>query len=264
MPELDEPETDTSGQRSGSPEDVGQSVARLAAGIAHDFRNVLTIIAGNIQLAQERTSDPRISGLLKETAIAAAFGARMTEKLLTYAQQRHLEPAPLDVVTFLQGLRPELQSILGDQITLDISVTADAGSLIADALELERALVNLAANARAAIAGPGRVEITAKRALLAAPQTFTGGTIAAGTYVHISVHDTGSGMAPHIAARALDPFFTTKSSGESFGLGLAIVHGFAGQSAAGLDIETAPGRGTTVSLYLLAVAATSSTGVSTA
>jgi PAS domain S-box-containing protein len=210
---------------------------RLARGIAHDFNNILAIIGGNVQLARERTEDKTTVRFLAEAEQACAMGARMTQRIMTFAEGRHFAPTAIDVAAMLSRQAPLVHSILGAGITLEIEAQPEMPPVFADLSGLENAILNLALNARDAMPGGGQLLIRATR-------------LEASREIKIDVQDTGTGMTPHIKARAFEPFFTTKDPGRGTGLGLASVYGFAKQSGGRAEIDSTLGNGITISLYL--------------
>jgi PAS domain S-box-containing protein len=210
---------------------------RLARGIAHDFNNLLAIIGGNVQLARERIEDKASDRFLAEAEHACAMGARLTQRIMTFAEDRHFVPTEIDVGAMLSRQTLLLQSILGERITLAIETEKRSPCAYADLSGLENAILNLVLNARDAMTDGGQVLI---RAAL----------MKANGEIKIAVQDTGTGMKPRVQSRAFEPFFSTKAPGRGTGLGLASVYGFAKQSGGRAEIESTPGEGTTVSIFL--------------
>ena len=229
------------------------AAVRLARGVAHDFNNLLAIITGNVQLAGRKTTDAARSSYLREAEQACDMAARLTQRLMTFAEDRHYaasQIAPGDVLT---AQHPLLKYALGDAAALAFDITGDAWPILADRSALENAILNLIINARDAMVARGTVTVSVRNERRASEDHHSdahAGGLNAGDYVRIAVSDTGTGMPPGIVARAFDPFFTTKPLGRGTGLGLASVYGFAKQSGGTAMIESAPGRGTTVTLIL--------------
>ena len=224
-----------------------EALGQLAGGIAHDFNNVLQAVTGGLSLIQRRAADQdavrRLSAMAAE---AAARGASITGRLLTFARRGELEAAPVPPEALLEGLRVMLAHTLGPGIIVRVQVPYGVPNLLADKPQLETALINIAVNARDAMPDGGTLTLTAD----AAPsETPPPPTLAAGAYVHLTLTDTGTGMAPEILARASEPFFTTKDPGQGTGLGLAMARGFAEQSGGAFAITSSPGVGTTVHLW---------------
>ncbi len=224
-----------------------EALGQLAGGIAHDFNNVLQAVSGGLSLIQRRAADER--AVLRLSAMAAeatARGASITGRLLTFARRGDLAAAPVPPEALLEGLRVMLAHTLGPGITVRVQVPYGVPNLLADKPQLETALINIAVNARDAMQNGGTLTLTAG----AAPSdTLPPPVLPAGAYVHLTLIDTGTGMAPEILARASEPFFTTKDPGQGTGLGLAMARGFAEQSGGGFAISSIQGQGTTIHLW---------------
>lgn len=233
-----------------------EAVGKLTGGLAHDFNNLLTIIIGNLAALEERLADDtalpdRISVLdsLVPALRAARRGADITNRLLAFARQQPLETRAIDVGTLLGDLPSLLRNLLPDNIAVTIDVGGESTVARADAAQLEAALVNLAVNARDAMAEGGWLSIAASRLDLD-DQAAGELEVEPGPYLLVGVTDTGHGMDTAVIARAIEPFFTTKAPGAGSGLGLSMVYGFTRQSGGAMVIESQPGIGTTVSLLL--------------
>ena len=235
-----------------------EALGQLAGGVAHDFNNVLQAIAGGARLIQRRPDNPdsvrRLAGLVVD---AADRGASVTRRLLSFARRGSLQPGPVDAAALLDDLREMLARTLGSGITVQAGAEPDLPPMLADKGGLETVLVNLATNARDAMldeaglpgAGPNRVSLHA-----ALDDDAPG--LPPGRYVRLDVADTGPGMDGDTLAHAAEPFFTTKPRGRGTGLGLSVARGFAEQSGGLLAIQSLPGQGTTVQIWLPAMAAT--------
>ena len=225
-----------------------EAVGQLTAGVAHDFNNLLTVILGNIRLLSRAASDPAQQRRLEMIRMAGERGAVLTHQLLAFSRRQRLEPRTLDLNATVSGLAELLRSTVGSRVRLDIALSDDPWPAHVDPTQLELVILNLALNARDAMPGGGSLRVTTANATLGPP---TGPQDpAAGEYVAIAVADTGSGMSEAVREKAFEPFFTTKQVGEGSGLGLSQVLGFAQQSGGGVRIETTPGRGTTVRVFL--------------
>jgi signal transduction histidine kinase len=226
-----------------------EALGQLAGGIAHDFNNVLQAVSGGLSLIQRRADDAAAVRRLADMASnAAARGASITGRLLTFARRGELTGVPIEPHALLEGLREMLTHLLGAGISVQVVAETTLPCLLADRAQLETVLVNLAVNARDAMPDGGLVTLTAI-AETVAPTPPPHDELEAGQYVRISLRDTGIGMAPEILAHACEPFFTTKEPGQGTGLGLAMARGFAKQSGGALRIESEPGVGTVVSLW---------------
>jgi PAS domain S-box-containing protein len=223
------------------------AIGQLTGGIAHDFNNLLTIVIGNVdRIMSSATADDRTKHLAEVALEAAERGARLTEHLLAFARQQRLEPQVLHLADLLLRMEPLYRRAVGEAIELQMTLSTDLWPCRADAGRLETAILNLVLNARDAMPEGGRVGIDAANLSVAAPGT----ELLPGDYVVIRVRDTGRGMPAAVAARAFEPFFSTKPVGQGTGLGLSMVYGFAKQSGGMARIESSAGAGTTVSLCL--------------
>ncbi|MEI7037797.1 PAS domain-containing hybrid sensor histidine kinase/response regulator [Fulvimonas yonginensis] len=226
-----------------------EAVGQLTSGVAHDFNNLLTIVLGNLDLLEHGTDDPKVTRRLELIRQAALRGATLTSQLLAFSRRQRLEPKVLDLNETVEGMSELLRSTMGGRIALATRLQPGLWSALVDPTQIELVILNLAINARDAMPSGGSLTIeTANQALHEEPQQP--GEPRPGDYVVISVIDTGLGMEESVRARAFEPFFTTKEVGKGSGLGLAQVLGFVQQSGGGVRIESAPGRGTTVRVYL--------------
>ena len=226
-----------------------EAVGQLTGGIAHDFNNMLAVVVGGIDLAQRRLTGPRREVLahLHNAMEGATRAAALTRRLLSFARSEPLLPERVDSRDLISGMSDLLDRTLGERIRIEIDLAPDTWPSYVDPHQLENAIVNLAVNARDAMDGGGMMRIATSNMKLAANEV---GDIRAGDYVRISVTDTGCGMTREVMDRAFEPFFTTKPVGKGTGLGLSQIFGFAHQSGGEVGIESAVGKGTTVSIYL--------------
>ena len=223
-----------------------EAVGQLTAGVAHDFNNLLTIIMGNIGVLERTTSDPAIQRRLSLMESAALRGAALTSQLLAFSRRQRLDARVVDLNEIVAGMRVLLDSSIGGTVALSTETALGLWLALVDPTQIELVILNLAINARDAMAVGGSLTIATRNRTLLEPV----GDTPAGDYVEVSVSDTGTGMTPEVAAKAFEPFFTTKEVGRGSGLGLAQVYGFAKQSGGGVVLETAEGRGTTVAVLL--------------
>jgi signal transduction histidine kinase len=223
-------------------------VGQLTSGVAHDFNNLLTVILGNLQFLERVPVPDAVRRRLDTMRIAAERGAKLTSQLLSFSRRQHLEPAPTNLNDILATMRGMLASTLGGSIRIDTSLDEALWSAMVDATQVELVILNLVINARDAMEVGGTLTITTRNGRLG--PSARAEDPAPGDYVIVDVSDTGSGMTEDVLERAFEPFFTTKGPGRGSGLGLAQVYGFAKQSGGGVSIDTRPGHGTTVSLYL--------------
>ncbi|HEV7264931.1 MAG TPA: PAS domain-containing protein [Falsiroseomonas sp.] len=227
-----------------------EALGRLAGGIAHDFNNVLQAVQGGLRLAEKRlVDDPAAARRFVALAgDAAARGAAVTARLLSFARRGALQAEAVQPAPLLEGLAEMLRHALGPAIALRVEVPSGLPVLWADRGQLEAVLVNLANNARDAMPQGGEILFRADPLRDGATLAATG--LAPGEWVRLSVVDAGEGMLPEVLARVTEPFFTTKPRGQGTGLGLAMARGFAEQSGGALTIRSALGQGTTVALIL--------------
>ncbi|MFG7487410.1 hybrid sensor histidine kinase/response regulator [Methylorubrum rhodesianum] len=231
-----------------------EAVGQLTSGVAHDFNNLLTVIAGNIEFLARAVSDDRSRHRLEMMRGAAERGARLTAQLLAFSRRQRLDPVPVRLNETAASMRDLLQSSIGGAVRIEMTLQPDLWPALVDATQIELIILNLAINARDAMAVGGCLTIeTANVRLGAAPSRPE--EPPPGEYAMVAVSDTGSGIPPEVLHRVFEPFFTTKEVGKGSGLGLAQVYGFAKQSGGGVRIETEAGEGTTVRVYLPRVAA---------
>jgi PAS domain S-box-containing protein len=235
-----------------------EAIGQLTGGVAHDFNNLLTVILGGLEtIGRQLVALPgsaateRIERSVRMATHGAERAATLTARLLAFARRQPLDPKPIDAGRLITNLADLLQRTLGETIDLETVSGAGLWRTMADTNELENALVNLAVNARDAMAGGGRLTIETSNAYLDNEYVASiAEPVAAGQYVLIAVSDTGTGMAPDTLAKVFEPFFTTKDTGKGTGLGLSQVYGFVRQSGGHVRIYSEPGEGTTVKLYL--------------
>jgi PAS domain S-box-containing protein len=229
-----------------------EAVGQLTGGIAHDFNNLLTGIVGSLDLLQTRLNQGRLDNAARyiDAAMTSANrAAALTHRLLAFARRQPLVPKTVDVNRLVVSVEDLLRRTMGE--TIDLSIVAADGlwSTLCDPNQLESALLNLAINARDAMPDGGTLTFATSNARLDRVTADTP-ALSPGDYVCIVVADTGVGMSAEVAARAFDPFFTTKPIGQGTGLGLSMIYGFARQSNGHVTIDSKPGQGTSVRLYL--------------
>ena len=226
-----------------------EAVGQLTGGIAHDFNNMLAVVVGGVDLARRRLNGPRreVMAHLENAMEGATRAAALTRRLLSFARSEPLLPERVEPAELVTGMSDLLDRTLGERVRVKVKVSKDSWPVYVDPHQLENAIVNLAVNARDAMDGVGKLNITTDNVTVAANEV---GDIRAGEYVRISVTDTGCGMTAEVLERAFEPFFTTKPVGKGTGLGLSQIFGFAHQSGGEVGIESEVGKGTTVSLYL--------------
>ncbi|WP_332774223.1 hybrid sensor histidine kinase/response regulator [Phenylobacterium sp.] len=234
-----------------------EAVGQLTGGVAHDFNNLLTVIIGALDLMQRHPEDAaRRERMVEAAQNAARRGERLTQQLLAFSRRQALKPEAVQIDRLVAESEPLLRRAAGETAVLTVSPGAGEAVAMIDPSQFEAALMNLVVNARDAVDQGGAIRIETVPCELAegeAPE------IAAGAYVCVTVRDTGVGMTPDIVGRVFEPFFTTKEVGKGTGLGLSQVYGFARQSGGGVAIDTAPGQGAAVRLYLPRVRAPAET-----
>ncbi len=218
-----------------------EGIGRLAGGIAHDFNNLLTAILGYTEMVLDQIGlDKPISKDLEEIRKASDRAAVLTRQLLAFSRKQTLRLTAVDANDVVMGMRDMLQRLIGEDVDLQVNVSATAPFMRADRGQVEQILMNLVINARDAMPTGGRITIDVE----------TGGAEPLSTpHVKISVSDTGVGMDEATKSRIFEPFFTTKPVGQGTGLGLSMVYGVVQQLGGRIDVQTAPGKGTTFELY---------------
>ncbi len=222
------------------------AIGQLTGGIAHDFNNLLMAVLGSLELVRKRLpDDARITPLLDNAIQGARRGAILTQRMLAFARKQDLQFEAVDVAALAANLRSLLEPAVGPDIRIEMRIPAGLPRVRTDANQLESALLNLAVNARDAMPAGGTITLTAQT------ETVTNDpALHPGDYVRLCLSDPGEGMDEATVARAADPFFTTKGVGRGTGLGLSMVHGLAAQSGGALKIDSQPGVGTSVCLWL--------------
>jgi PAS domain S-box-containing protein len=228
-----------------------EAIGTLTGGMAHDFNNLLGIIIGNLDLLQELVGPNEAARERATIAINAALrGAELTRQLLAFSRRQPLQPRRLDVNALIANMTKLLARTLGEHVTIQFIPSADLWPVVADAAQLESALINLAVNARDAMPNGGTLTIHTRNAHIDDDYAAIQSEVTPGCYSAIEVSDTGIGMPPEIAARVFEPFFTTKAENKGTGLGLSMVFGFMKQSGGHVSVYSEVGRGTTLRLYL--------------
>lgn len=227
-----------------------QAIGQLTGGIAHDFNNLLTIIGGNLQLLEmDLGGDGEHGTLISDALWATTRAGELTHRLLAFARMQPLRPTILNLNDIVGGLTELLRRTLGASIDVVEELDPDIASVIADAGELERALVNLAINARDAMADGGALTVQTRNAVLDADYVELNPDVVAGDYVMLAVSDTGTGIPADMLGRIFEPFFTTKGVGQGSGLGLSMVYGFLKQSGGHVSVYSEVGSGATFKLF---------------
>lgn len=230
-----------------------ESLGRLTGGIAHDFNNLLMAVLGGLEIVRRRLpDDPRIVPLLDNAIKGAERGISLSQRMLAFARRQDLHLELVDVVALVRGMSDLLRQSLGPRIQIETRFPLSVRPVLADANQIELALLNLAVNARDAMTDGGTVTISAREHKLDSKD----GPLKAGDYLCLALTDEGEGMDEATLEQAMEPFFTTKGVGKGTGLGLSMVHGLAAQSGGRLVLKSEKGKGTTAELWLPLVANT--------
>ncbi|WP_159812384.1 PAS domain S-box protein [Pseudomonas sp. 18058] len=230
-----------------------EAVGQLTGGIAHDFNNMLTGIIGSLDLMQRYIANGRADeiGRFTEAAVSSANrAAALTHRLLAFSRRQSLDRKKLDVNELVHSLEDLIRRTKGDPIELELRLTDNAWPVSTDVSQLENALLNLVINARDAMPEGGKLLIETANVYLDGSDITTLEPVKAGDYLMLAVSDNGTGMTPSVRSKAFDPFFTTKPIGQGTGLGLSMIYGFAQQSGGHVSLDSVPGQGTCVRLYL--------------
>ena len=225
-----------------------EAVGQLTSGVAHDFNNLLTVVLGNVHQIQRTPDHPRTGQRLQMIAQAAERGAQLTAQMLAFSRRQRLEPRAVDLNDTVRGMRDLLQSTMGGSVRIETLLQPDLWPAMIDPTQIELVILNLAINARDAMEVGGAVMIETANVALGPPARAE--EPQAGDYVMVAVSDNGPGMTADILAKVFEPFFTTKDVGKGSGLGLSQVFGLAKQSGGGVRIDSAPGEGASVKVFL--------------
>jgi len=223
-----------------------EAIGRLTGGVAHDFNNLLMAITGSLELLRKRMpQDERLLRLVDNAMQGAQRGASLTQRMLAFARRQELKPEPVSVAALVGGMTDMLERALGPTVEVVTDIREHLDPIMVDANQLELAILNLAVNAKDAMPDGGRITISADEG-----DSSENGALRPGQYVRLSIADTGEGMDAATLSHATEPFFTTKGVGKGTGLGLAMVRGLTEQSGGTLSIESAPGKGTRVTMWI--------------
>jgi signal transduction histidine kinase len=227
-----------------------EAVGRLAGGVAHDFNNLIAsiltytdIVMKNLPPGSQSRAD------LEEIKHAGTRAAHLTGELLAFSRQQVLKRTVIDLREAIDGIRRLLHGLVGPAVLIDVYHDPALGNIKGDLTQIEQVLMNLAANARDAMSGHGRLLIRTSNVEVPSTDVRLQPSTP-GSYVRLEVTDTGEGIAPEILDKIFDPFFTTKEEGKGTGLGLAMVHGVVQQSGGSIFVESQPGQGATFTIYL--------------
>jgi signal transduction histidine kinase/ActR/RegA family two-component response regulator len=232
-----------------------ESVGQLAAGVAHDFNNILTVIQGYADcLIAQNSSDPSTAKALKQIADAARRAAALTRQLLMFSRKQVIQPKVLDMNAVLQNLANMLQRLLGEDVALEFNYALTLPQIEADTGMLEQVVMNLAVNARDAMPKGGKLRIGTASVEIGDDYVRQHLESRAGTFVCVTITDSGCGMDRQTLERIFEPFFSTKEVGKGTGLGLATVYGIVKQHRGWVEVSSQVGSGTTFKIYFPATA----------
>jgi signal transduction histidine kinase len=228
-----------------------EAIGQLSGGIAHDFNNLIMIVKGNLRLLKRRLGPETAQST---TYIASADealdrAAHLTQRILAFSRRQPLTPQRVNLSTLVRGLADLMRHSVGEKVEIIMRLTA-SWSTLCDINQMENVLLNLAINARDAMPNGGRLVVETRDVTLTEAPADVEGEFVPGDYVALAVIDTGVGMAEEVRRRAVDPFFTTKPQGKGTGLGLSMTFGFVRQSGGYLVIDSAPGKGTAITMLM--------------
>ena len=227
-----------------------EAVGHLTGGVAHDFNNILQVIRGNLELIASKTADRESAQRIKNALHGADRAAALTRQLLAFARRQPLEPRVVNLGRQVTDMAEMLRRTLGEGVEVETIIAGGLWNTMADPAQVESAVLNLALNARDAMADGGRLTIEITNAVLDETYVRQEMEVEPGQYVLLAVSDTGHGMSKDTLSKVFEPFFTTKGEEKGTGLGLSMVYGFVRQSNGHVQIYSEPGQGTTVKIYL--------------
>ncbi|HVU02884.1 MAG TPA: PAS domain-containing protein [Polyangiaceae bacterium] len=223
-----------------------EAIGRVAAGIAHDFNNVLTVIRGNADILLMENPNEE----LRQIAEAASRATELTRLLLTLGRKAPLDPREIDLAEEIERSLRIVRRLVSKEVSIEVDVKRPLWSVVADPTQVHQVVSNLVLNANDSMPAGGSLVLRLENVVLDPAYAREHPDARPGEHVLLEVRDTGTGMTEHVRAHALEPFFTTKESGKGTGLGLPTVFGIVRQGGGSLDIESAPGRGTSVRVFL--------------
>lgn len=228
-----------------------EAIGQLTGGVAHDFNNLLTVVAGNAELLHERLADrPAERGMAGMILEAAQRGATLTQRLLAFSRKQALEPRPVQLAALVRGMERLVKRALGEDIELVVMAGDDPGHVLVDPSQMESALLNLCINARDAMPKGGHLVIALSESCTTPRDIDASSKPAHGDYLCLEIVDSGTGIEADILPRVVEPFFTTKARSQATGLGLSMAYGLVKQSGGFLEIQSQPGKGTSVRICL--------------
>ncbi len=237
-----------------------EAVGLLAAGVAHDFNNILSVVRGNAEFLLDPGKEDSVAGAAQEILDATDRAGAIARQLLIFSQQRSVQMKPVDLNQVVGGFASMLKRILADTIPLELHLATELPVILADTGSLEQVLLNLAVNARDAMPGGGKLRMQTDVVEVGAGATSVHAAAYPGHFSRLTVTDTGEGMSPDVLARIFEPFFTTKEIGRGTGLGLATVHGIVQEHRGWLNVTSSIGVGTSFEIFLPATEGMSPAG----
>jgi len=225
------------------------AIGQMTGGIAHDFNNLLAVVIGNLELLEMDETREKSRAMITDALEAAELGADLTSRLMVFARTTSLKLETIAMNDEVSKAVSMLRRTIGAHVSVEAALASDLWHTRADATQLQTAVLNMALNAQDAMPDGGKVFFETRNVVLDDSYIAQEIGIETGSYVRLSVSDTGEGMSPETRNRAMEPFFTTKPTGEGTGLGLSMVYGFVKQSAGHVTIYSELGQGTTISLY---------------
>src|SRR6266404_5402687 len=227
-----------------------EAVGRLAAGVAHDFNNILTVILGNTALQLRNPHlDERLSASLQQVERAAERATALTRQLLAYSRKQIIQRRPLALNKVVEQTVAMLRRIIGEHIALDMRLAPDLPPIFADSSSVDQVILNLALNARDAMPEGGKLTFTAHPVEIDEAARTRNPEAQLGPHICLAVKDTGQGMDPTTVGRMFEPFFTTKDPGKGTGMGLATVYGVLKQHGGWIEVDSKPRHGTTIRAF---------------
>ena len=227
-----------------------EAVGRLAAGVAHDFNNILTVILGNTSLPLRNPKlDPKVAAALKRVVHAAERATALTRQLLAYSRKQIIQRRPVSLNDLAEQTVAMLRRVIGEDITVELQLAPELPTIYADATSVEQVVMNLAVNSRDAMPSGGKMTFTSALVEVDRAHIAEHPDAQLGRYVRLEVRDTGHGISPEVLEHIFEPFFTTKEVGKGTGMGLATVYGVLKQHGGWIEVESAVGRGTAIRAY---------------
>jgi len=238
-----------------------EAIGTLAGGVAHDFNNLLMVIAGYGSVLNEALAgEPKLRGHVEQIQKASERAASLTRQLLAFSRKQTIQPVPLSLNASVSGVEKLLRRLIGENIAIVAHLGPDLGSVRADAGQIEQVILNLAVNARDAMPDGGKLTLETRQREIGAGRNGQAEVIKPGSYVELSVSDTGVGMDDRIQAHVFEPYFTTKPSGKGTGLGLSTVYGIVQQAGGYISFSSKPREGTTFRILLPKIDSAQATG----